>query len=104
MMGLVEFSQTKYKELRQKPNIQNIEKCVAVDLYSNMVDSSAAKIMGFPEGSVTVEYFSVDNFHNRIIPYLYSSGLTLQKANEYLNFWEASVDNELGKIIDRDSR
>jgi len=99
MMGLIKFSQAKYKDLEKKLTMKNIEKCVAVDMYSNMLDSQFAKSMGHPPNSVTIEYFSTDNFQQRVIPHLVRAGLALDEANDLLTLWEAAVDKELGKIF-----
>lgn len=101
MIGLTEFSKAKYRELKNIPTIKNIEKCVAIDIYSNMLDSEFAKIMGNSK-SVTIEYFSVENFHNRIIPYLTSIGMTLYESNDFMNLWAAAVDREIGKIFEKE--
>jgi hypothetical protein len=102
MIGLIKFSQTKYKELAKKLTMKNIEKCVAVDMYSNMLDSQFARSMGHPPNSVTIEYFSTDNFQRRIAPYLIRAGIALNEANDFLTLWEAAVDKELGKILGKE--
>jgi len=104
MTGLINFSQAQYENLKKNQDIKSIEKCLAVDIYSNEMDSSFAKYMSsktgrdLPPGGVTVDYFSADSIQKRIVPYFIRLNFTPKEATELTKVCKKTVKEEMGKL------
>lgn len=87
MAGLISLSENMYKALGNNPMSLELEKCVAIDMFSNMLDSGIATKLKFPKQ----EYFNTINFQKRIEPHLKKMGKSRDEVNSYLNNCEHEV-------------
>lgn len=87
MAGLISLSEDMYKALGNNPMPDDLEKCVAIDMFSNMLDSGMTTKLKLPKQ----DYFNTINFQKRISPYIKKMGNSRDEVNNYLKKREQEV-------------
>lgn len=93
MIGLRNLSETQYEQLSNAPKISEIQKCAWTDIFGIMLNQQFVNELNFPQD----DYFNVSSFQQRIGKYLIHLE-SMEKANQYLKFWESEVLLEFNSI------